>query len=93
MHNLRGKYILSLNKPRTTSYGLSSFSYVSAKLRNAPVPDFIRTTEFTSFKRENTGRHFLHRLLFLISISLNYVFIHGSVYAMYFSCNLVSRRC
>ena len=33
----------------------SSFSYVSAKLRNAPVPDFICTTEFTSFEREYTA--------------------------------------
>ena len=29
------------------------FSYVSAKLRNAP-PDFIRTYEFTGFKRESS---------------------------------------
>ena len=28
------------------------FSYVSAKLRNA-LPDFIRTTDFTGFKRES----------------------------------------
>ena len=53
MHDLRGNYILFLNKPGTTSYGLSSlFSYVSAKLRNA-LPDFIRTYEFTGFKRES----------------------------------------
>ena len=52
MHDLRGNYILSLNKPRTTSHRLSSFSCVSAKLRNA-LSDFIRTTEFTGFKRES----------------------------------------
>ena len=47
------KYILSLNKPGTTSYGLSSlFSYVSAKLQNA-LPDFIRTYAFTGLKRES----------------------------------------
>ena len=34
---------LSINKPKTTSYSLSSFCYVSAKLRN-PLPGFIRTT-------------------------------------------------
>ena len=52
MHDLRVKYILSLNKPRTTSHGLSSLlSYVSAQLRNA-LPDFIRTYEFAGFKRE-----------------------------------------
>ena len=54
MHDVGENYILSLNKPRTNnSYcGLGSFSYVSAKLRNA-LPDFIRTTEFTGFKRES----------------------------------------
>ena len=56
MHDVRGNYILSLNKPGTASYGLSSlFSYVSAKLQNA-LPDFIRTYEFTGFKREIQGR-------------------------------------
>ena len=52
MHDLRGNYVLSLKKPKTTSYGLSSFSNVSAKLRNA-LPDFTRTTEFTGFERES----------------------------------------
>ena len=52
MHDLLENYIPSLNKPRTTSCCLGSFSYVLAKLRNAPVPEFIRTTEFTSFKGE-----------------------------------------
>ena len=28
MHDLRGNYILSLNKPGTTSYGLSSFFFL-----------------------------------------------------------------
>ena len=52
MHDLRGNYILSLNKPGTTSYGVSClFSYVSAKLRNE-LSDFIRTYEFTGFKTE-----------------------------------------
>ena len=50
MHDLRGNYILFLNKPGITTYGLNSlFSYVSAKLRNA-LPDFIRTYEFTGFR-------------------------------------------
>ena len=58
MHDLRGNYIQSLNKPGTTIYGLSSlFSYVSAKLRNA-LPDFFRTYEFTGFKRESTRAAF-----------------------------------
>ena len=52
MHDLGGNSILSLNKPKTTSYGLSSFSHVSAKLRNA-LTGFICTSEFTGFKRES----------------------------------------
>ena len=49
-YDLRGNYILSLSKPRTTSYGLNSFSYFSAKQWNA-LPDYIRTSDFTEFKR------------------------------------------
>ena len=30
-YDLRGNYILSLSKPKTTTYGLNSFSYFSAK--------------------------------------------------------------
>ena len=74
MHDLRGNYILSLNKPGTTIYGLSSlFSYVSAKLRNA-LPDFIRKYEFTGFK-ENPGPHFVQRLSFLMNISLKIMYL------------------
>ena len=29
-YDLRGKYILSLSRPKTTAYGLNSFSYFSA---------------------------------------------------------------
>ena len=87
MRHLRGNYILSLNKPKTTSYGLSSFFYVSAKMRNA-LPDFIRTTEFTGFKVENLRTHFVQRLFFLINtVIFKYcVFSYVPVYAMYFSC-------
>ena len=65
MRDVRGNYILSLNKPETISYGLNFFSYVSAKLRNA-LPDFVRTytTESTGFKLENPRPHFVRRLFF-----------------------------
>ena len=76
MHDLRGYYILFLNKPGTTSYVLSSlFSYVSAKLRNA-LPDFIRTYEFTGFKRESRAA-FVQRLFFLMNISLKIMYLVG----------------
>ena len=48
-YDLRGKYILSLSKPKTTTYGLNSFSYFSAKQWNA-LPDFFRTSFFADFK-------------------------------------------
>ena len=91
MHDLGGNYILSFNKPKTTSYGLSSFSNVPAKLRIA-LPDFIRTTEFTGFK-ENRGSHFVQRLFLLINISSNIVYL---VMYLYMLCilvvNVMSRR-
>ena len=49
-YDLRGNYILSLSKPRTTSYGLNSFSCFSAKQWNA-LPDYLRTSDFREFKR------------------------------------------
>ena len=48
-YDLRGNYILSLSKLKTTTYGLNSFSYFSAKQWNA-LPDFFRTTFFSDFK-------------------------------------------
>ena len=54
-YNLRGNNILSLRKPRTTSYGLNSFSYFSSKLWNT-LPDSIRMSEFMDFRREIQGR-------------------------------------
>ena len=44
-YNLRGNYILTLPVPKTTTYGLHSFSYHAAKLWNS-LPDFVRTSNF-----------------------------------------------
>ena len=49
VYALLGNYILSLSKPKTTTYGLNSFSYFSAKQWNA-LPDFFRTSFFADFK-------------------------------------------
>ena len=57
-YNLRGNNILSLRKPRTTSYGLNSFSYFSSKLWNT-LPDSISMSAFTDFRREIQGRIFV----------------------------------
>ena len=50
-YNLRGNYILSLPKPKTTTYGLHSFSYLAASLWNS-LPDTLRTANFLDFRRE-----------------------------------------
>ena len=77
MHDLRGNYILFLNKPRTTRYGPSSlFSYVSAKLRNT-LPDFIRTYEFSEFKRESRAAFCTAAFLFIEYILLNIMYLVG----------------
>ena len=49
-----GNYILSLGKPKTTTYGLNSFSYFSAKQWNAR-PDSFRNSFFADFKTEMQG--------------------------------------
>ena len=64
MHDFGGNYILSLNTPRTTSHGLSSFSYVSAKLQKS-LFHFIRTTEFTGFYRESSAGFCTAAFLFI----------------------------
>ena len=86
MRDLRRNNILSLNKPKTTCYGLSSFSYVPAKLRNK-LPDFIRTTEITGFKPDNPRLHLVQRLFFLINISLNIMYL---VMYLYMLCIVMS---
>ena len=94
MHGLRGNYILSLNKPGTTSYGLSSlffFSYVSAKLRNA-LPDFIRTYEFTGFKRESRAAFCTAAFLFNKYIFKYYVFSSYLYMLCILAVNVMSPR-
>ena len=92
MHDLRGNYILFLNKPGTTSYGLSyPFSYVSAKLRNA-LPDCILTYEFTGFKRESraafcTAAFFLNEYIFKYYVLSRYLYM-----LCILAVNVMSRR-
>ena len=56
-YNLRGNYILTLPIPRTTTYGLRSFSYYAANQWNS-LPDFIRTANFNDFKKALAGFDF-----------------------------------
>ena len=91
MHDLGGNYILFLNKPGTTSYGLISlFSYVSAKLRNA-LPDFIRTYEFTGFKRESRAAFCTAAFLFNEYIFQYFVFSRYLYMLCILAVNVMSR--
>ena len=92
MHDLRGNYILSLKKPGTARYGLSSlFSYVSAKLQNA-LPDFIRTDEFTGFKRESRATFCTAAFLFNEYTFKYYVFSRYLYMLCILAVNVMSRR-
>ena len=51
-YNLRGSNISSLSKPRTTTYGLHSFSYLSAKLWNSLLDDWRTCVQYHEFKKK-----------------------------------------
>ena len=48
---LRGNHILALPNPKTTTYGLHSFSYLASKIWNS-LPDTYKTLNFLEFKQE-----------------------------------------
>ena len=50
-YNLRGNHILALPNPKTTTYGLHSFSYLASKIWNSH-PDTYKTLNFLEFKQE-----------------------------------------
>ena len=50
-YNLRGNHILALPNPKTTTYGLHSFSYLASKIWNS-LPDTYKTLNFLEFKQE-----------------------------------------
>ena len=58
-YNLRGNYILTLPVPKTTTYGLRSFSYHAANQWNS-LPDFFRTTNFNDFKKALASLDFMY---------------------------------
>ena len=53
-YNLRGTHILTLSKPRTTTSGVNSFSYLSAQQWN-DLPDELRNSTIHDFKRRVQG--------------------------------------
>ena len=50
-YNLRRNHILALPNPKTTTYGLHSFSYLASKIWNS-LPDTYKTLNFLEFKQE-----------------------------------------
>ena len=55
-YNLRGTHMLTLSKPRTTTYGLDSLSYFSAQQWNN-LPDEFRNSAVNDFKRRVQSLH------------------------------------
>ena len=49
-YNLRGNHILALPNPKTTTYGLHSFSYLASEIRNS-LPDTYKTLNCLEFKQ------------------------------------------
>ena len=91
MHDLRGNYILPLNKRRTTSYGFSSFPtyQLSCEMRYLifPVPLSLLVL------KENPGPHFVQRLFVLIHIPLDIIYLVMYLYMLcILAVNVMSRR-
>ena len=91
-YDLRGNYILSLSKPKTTTYGLNSFSYFSAKQWTA-LPDFFRTSFLQTFRLKYRALPFLKfsfvcffLLLIIVIILLSFI-----MYLTYFQVGSAQR--
>ena len=77
MHDLRGNYgILFLNKPGTTSYGLSSL-FQTYQLSCGMRYLILSVPMSLLVLKENPGPHFVQRLFFLMNISLNIMYLVG----------------
>ena len=91
-YDLRGNYILSLSKPKTTTYGLNSFSYFSAKQWTA-LPDFFRTSFLQTLRLKYRALPFLKfsfvcffLLLIIVIILLSFI-----MYLTYFQVGSAQR--
>ena len=91
-YDLRGNYILSLSKPKTTTYGLNSFSYFSAKQWTA-LPDFFRTSFLQTLRLKYRALPFLKFsfvcfffLLIIVIILLSFI-----MYLTYFQVGSAQR--
>ena len=76
-NNLRGNHILALPNPKTTTYGLHSFSYLASKIWNS-LPDTYKTLNFLEFKQEILRYEAFHsRFTSYISLCM-----HNVVYSL-----------
>ena len=77
MHDVRGNYILFLNKPGTSSYGLSSPFFLTYQLSCGKRYLILSVPMSLLVLKENPGPHFVQRLFFLMNISLNIMYLVG----------------
>ena len=76
MHDLRGNDILFLNKPGTTSYGLSPL-FLTYQLSCGMRYLILSVPMSLLVLKENPGPHFVQRLFSLMNISLNLMYLVG----------------
>ena len=93
MRDLRGNYILFLNKPGRTSCGLSSLFFLTYQLScGMRYPILIRTYEFTGFKRESRAAFCTATFLFNEYFFKYYVFSRYLYMLCILAVNVMSRR-
>ena len=69
-YNLRGNHILALPNPKTTTYGLHSFSYLGSKIWNF-LPDTYKTLHFKNSSRRSADMKPFHsRITSYISLCM-----------------------
>ena len=69
-YNLRGNHIQSLPNPKTTTYGLHSFSYLGSKIWNF-LPDTYKTLHFKNSSRRSADMKPFHsRITSYISLCM-----------------------
>ena len=83
-NDLRGDYILSLSKPETTTYGLNSFSYLSAKQWDALADFFFLQILRPKYRMLPSCRFFLPDILKLQIVNCKYYILCAYYYYHYF---------
>ena len=91
-YDLRGNYILSLSKPKTTTYGLNSFSYFSAKQWTA-LPDFFLTSFLQTLRLKYRALPFLKFsfVCFLLLLIIVIILLSFIMYLTYFQVGSAQR--